>query len=1656
IIESNCFEINVPNMNWFHKICVCLFIVTIFTSYCVNAENNENIILNHGEEELIPPEQILDTNDAGMSEKKTSAQLSNTQLRQNCAPYLNGWNFGHNIGFPFGHGLIASPLVGHPLDAQASSPSNNVVLVLANEKNKLAELTKPAEESLKRLVRNPDAVDDIVEQFNLFGGNVAQRMFQQVAQTAPELSRSFGQALGEVLAQTSALAQTPPGNFNLSQLPLGVGPVIRPENFDFGQLGQRLSQSFLLGAAPNLMKSQNSENTKEAEPVTATEQAAGSDITAEAAPSLTQQNPLVGHPLLPPLNFGLPPMGIFRPLRLFNPLMPLASEISEVRVKPDEYNPYKLTPKEVDHQAMAEMRLKALLRDALAKKTIPILWFHLPSSQDVHKSSEDLETETKLKIFEKQVIAELEQLQELSKLANELKKTQLQSGSKPTPSLTTKLNLSEIPIYDITLGDIEKTLEDEHVRMLMHTITQNQNKELHRNHQATTQYLTDLTGNPIKRQTSADDVLKTMEKDDLLKMMSYAYRMAAMNGQMPWLKSEEQTQSVAMEAEKQTKMNNEGRPTDMSSQMLMQNPTNPPQRPTETINQRQMDQLMANGPSSTQQNTFPMQWTDHNMPVQRQSMMSNTEMASEKQWLEDKQRQMLEEAEKQRKINDETRTSDAQPNVFSSQSANLNMPTQSQSMMENTEMMTEKQWLADKQREMALEAELNTKTNNEGRSTDMSSQMLMQNPMTPSQRPTETANQRQIPQQSPKGKPTDTHPNTFVRQWFDQNMLSQMLLQNPTTSPHRPPPQTIMERQIPQQMLNGRPTDTHPNTFTRQWFDQNMLSQMLMQNPTTPPHRPPPQTIMERQMPQEMMTMQNPTTPPHRPPSQTIMERKMPQEMMIMQNPTTPPHRSPSQTIMEIQMPQEMMIMQNPTTPPHKPPVQTIMERQIPPQMTNGRPTDTHPNTFARQWFDQNMLSQMLMQNPTTPPHRPPPQTIMERQMPQEMMTMQNPTTPPHRPPPQTVIERQMPQEMMIMQNPTTPPHRPPPQTITQRQMPQVMINNEPWVLPMPIQPEQKQEIDAKSNSQVSATKPVQVQGADSATDPKDINPTLVETTPQTAEDADKPRFGGLKNIFDLDIFHHGKDKGKQEKPTVINYYYNTGGSRYPPVYSGGYVQPQPTPSTYYQGPAYVSKYKPSGSLYGSGGYGSNAYGSYGGGYRAAVGDEEIAVMLQQQQLLPQITIPNDDDPLTAINTTAMETDNADKINNLNKRFAKNNHNNSNNNSPAAYLVVVRDNNNSKKSRSKRSTEEFTTLEPIDENSLNALHSGTQVGSIFGFGENILKPFMGLHNINRRDDPWNYKAYNLYQPIFTGGGTFEEQLKTSRYKRDASSLTNFENVGSPSLTPNTITMDSIDNLLGLHTYYQKNHPSFHNSLINNDKSTTFTQPMSYRDIELAAAEINPLDTLKDTYEEDLQKILKNQYQQNTRINQPLSNFYNSEINFYGVNKAPNTLPKMLESISLYDHDQVALKSFSEPPNTRNILNNDRIRETFHKPHESVTKYHNISKEHIQESGSSYWKKLQDILKTSNIQDDLAQNTKNTMPLQENRFNAVEDQHNMLQESLKLLNDSHSLWNSLNESSALHKRNSFWTELEEEEELQEHYQHNFDDLEPIFNFDEDFD
>lgn len=459
-------------MNLIH-LKLCLIVVAALTPHFVSAEDNGKSHYND-EEEMLPSEQTINPHDASNVDKRSSAQPAARLLRQPLLPNFGG-NMGGNSGFQLVRGLFP-------------------------------ETAKRNEESLKRLTRNPDVMEDIMGHFQQLGGGMTQQILGSVSQSAPEMSKSFGQALNEALTQTNLLAQVAPGSF------------------DFGEFGKSLSQSFIVGMSPqnllNLNRNQVGSTARggagagketfgaAASKESSQEPTVGSQQQNTAASSQTPRNPfeqLLGSPLLSQLP-QLSQMNLMQPFASFGslpslgPLMPMGSEISEVRVLPEQYSPYKVSPKQVDHVAIGEMKLKAILKEALTEKTIPILWFHLPNNSDLKKSDEDLAIEEKLKIFEQQVIAELKQLQELSKMANEVKRAQLQSGAKPTTSLTTKLNLFEIPVYDITLGDIEKTLKDEHVKLLMQTIVRNQQiEEFQRHQQATSKYLTDLTGTPNKR-----------------------------------------------------------------------------------------------------------------------------------------------------------------------------------------------------------------------------------------------------------------------------------------------------------------------------------------------------------------------------------------------------------------------------------------------------------------------------------------------------------------------------------------------------------------------------------------------------------------------------------------------------------------------------------------------------------------------------------------------------------------------------------------------------------------------------------------------------------------------------------------------------------------------------------------------------------------------------------------------------------------------------------------------------------------------------------------------------------------------------------------------------------------------------------------------------
>lgn len=397
--------------------------------------------------------------------------------------------------------------------------------------------------------------------------------------------------------------------------------------------------------------------------------------------------------------------------------------------------------------------------------------------------------------------------------------------------------------------------------------------------------------------------------------------------------------------------------------------------------------------------------------------------------------------------------------------------------------------------------------------------------------------------------------------------------------------------------------------------------------------------------------------------------------------------------------------------------------------------------------------------------------------------------------------------------------------------------------------------------------------------------------------------------------------------------------------------------------------------------------------------------------------------------------------------------------------------------------------------------SGPEVGSLFSFEPYILEPFMGVHSVDRPDDPWHHKSYNLYRPIYTGGGTFEQYLNAERYKRDldaaASSPFSTFNTNSNVLTP-----DMMNNLLRIKSNFKNNYPVLYKSMMGQfagDKSTAISvtlpevpKHVSHKNLELAAAEINPLETLIPTYEEDLKKIMEEQRQRQEN-SESFKNSYKNEFNFWNTNpekthilsstqdqaaKAPyhketrswedsrETLNKVRDTETFLENPNKV--SLNEPQsfwqNTRESLNTLTKPELlFQNPPENINKHSVItdnSQEHIEET-QSFWKNPQETIKTLGEHSSFLSNPKDST-IEEQSFwqtsKELESNTNtMPQENLNT--EERKIWESPKESvvsSALHKRSSFWAELEASEKEQEHQQHHFEDLEPIFDFDEDFD
>lgn len=160
---------------------------------------------------------------------------------------------------------------------------------------------------------------------------------------------------------------------------------------------------------------------------------------------------------------------------------------------------------------------------------------------------------------------------------------------------------------------------------------------------------------------------------------------------------------------------------------------------------------------------------------------------------------------------------------------------------------------------------------------------------------------------------------------------------------------------------------------------------------------------------------------------------------------------------------------------------------------------------------------------------------------------------------------------------------------------------------------------------------------------------------------------------------------------------------------------------------------------------------------------------------------------------------------------------------------------------------------------------------------------MGLKSTEHRDDPWHKKPYDLYQPIYTGGATYESLLNERRYRRHANNFwPNNQNMAVPT---------SLENLLMMKINFEKQYPMLYKTMIGdlkNDKNTkiTITPPeipqevVSYPNVELAAAEIGHWDKIIDRMHARERQPMPEQWEMPATSFEPLINNHNGDVEIW--------------------------------------------------------------------------------------------------------------------------------------------------------------------------------
>ncbi|XP_054739914.1 defective chorion protein, FC106 isoform isoform X2 [Anastrepha obliqua] len=382
----------------------------------------------------------------------------------------------------------------------------------------------------------------------------------------------------------------------------------------------------------------------------------------------------------------------FRPLQSLDLPMsdsdaePAASQISEVRVKPD-VNPTAENEQKMQTAAgMDELEVLSAMQKDFIHKKLPILWFRMPS--DSPERDDDLELkhhakpknknmdeelESQLQAFERQVIAELKFLQDIERKAKEMRAASNAGATDTTSKDATNHHasiLSKIPVHKITRADIEKALNDDYVKQLLHMAAITNRKASEKT----------LNGAPSKRQTMTSKSSITprqMSRDEIMRLLAYAYRMAnANNIQMMevsdskklnkppqsdsegsakqlndenWLRNSKARQWEGERMQMPRMQNFEQNPTRMSMDRQMPEKTTamgrqsldeqtPPinENPMQTKIMPMEQQRPAMKQMQRMQSPFTAdqrQWIDPNMGM-RSGMQENTQMPVKRQWID--------------------------------------------------------------------------------------------------------------------------------------------------------------------------------------------------------------------------------------------------------------------------------------------------------------------------------------------------------------------------------------------------------------------------------------------------------------------------------------------------------------------------------------------------------------------------------------------------------------------------------------------------------------------------------------------------------------------------------------------------------------------------------------------------------------------------------------------------------------------------------------------------------------------------------------------------------------------------------------------------------------------------------------------------------------